>query len=71
MGFRQLVNNGADRTAIQTYLAMGNMLTTTIRKPENLKDTIAEEGLLPSTNVSACIRQYAISQLVNRTDEAR
>ena len=71
MGFRQLVDSGADRTAIQTYLAKGDMLTTTIRIPENLKDTIAEEALLSGMSVSAYIRQCIISHLVNQAGEVR
>lgn len=64
MGFRQLVDDGADRTAIQAYLAKGDMLTTTIRIPANLKETLAEEAALSGMSVSAYIRQCVINHLV-------
>lgn len=46
MGYRELIDNGADRTEIQSYLTKGDMATTTIRIPANLKQTIAEEASL-------------------------
>ncbi len=71
MGFRHLVDNGADRTAIQTHLAKGDMLTTTIRIPQNLKDAVSEEALLSGMSVSAYIRQCVIIHLVEQAGEIR
>lgn len=64
MGFRELADEGADRTVIQTYLSKGDMLTTTIRIPANLKDALAEEATLSGVSVSAYIRQCVINHLV-------
>lgn len=63
MGYRELVDKGADRTEIQSYLAQGDMATTTIRVPSNLKATIAEEASLSGMSFSAYIRQCAIQRL--------
>ena len=71
MGFRELADEGADRTAIQTYLSKGDMLTTTIRIPANLKDTLAEEATLSGVSVSAYIRQCVINHLVTEAGGTR
>ena len=71
MGYRQLVCNGTGCTAIQTFFARGDMIATTIRIPENLKDTVSEEALLSGMDVPAYIGQYVISNLVNQAGEAR
>lgn len=63
MGYRELVDNGAERTEIQTYLAQGDMLTTTLRIPANLKAAIAEEASLQGMSFSAYVRQCAIQRL--------
>ena len=63
MGYRELVDKGADRTEIQSYLAQGDMVTTTIRIPANLKTAIAEEASLSGMSFSAYIRQCAIQRL--------
>lgn len=65
MDYRDLVDNGADRTEIQSYLAQGDMATTTIRIPANLKATIAKEASLSGMSFSAYIRQCAIQRLTN------
>jgi hypothetical protein len=44
MGYRDLVDKGADRAEIQPFLARGEMATTTIRVPANLKATIMENA---------------------------
>lgn len=63
MGYRELVEKGADRTEIQSFLTQGDMATTTIRIPANLKATIAEEASLSGMSFSAYIRQCAIQRL--------
>lgn len=63
MGYRELVDKGADRTEIQSYLAQGEMATTTIRIPANLKATITEEANLSGMSFSAYVRQCAIQRL--------
>ena len=64
MGYRDLVDKGADRTEIQSFLAQGEMATTTIRIPTNLKATIMEEASLSGMSFSAYIRQCAIQRLM-------
>ena len=64
MGYRELVDKGADRTEIQSFLAQGEMATTTIRIPANLKAAIAEEASLSGMSFSAYIRQCAIQRLM-------
>ena len=64
MGYRELVDKGADRTEIQSFLAQGEMATTTIRIPANLKETIMEEASLSGMSFSAYIRQCAIQRLM-------
>lgn len=44
--YRDLVNKGADRTELQAFLTQGEMVTTTIRIPANLKQTISKEASL-------------------------
>lgn len=63
MGYRELLDNGADRTEIQSFLTKGDMATTTIRIPANLKQTIAEEASLQGMSFSAFIRRCAIQCL--------
>ena len=46
MEYRDLVNKGADRTELQSFLTQGDMVTTTIRIPANLKQTVTEEATL-------------------------
>ena len=46
MEYRDLVNKGADRTELQAFLTQGEMVTTTIRIPANLKQTISKEASL-------------------------
>ena len=64
MGYRELVDKVADRTEIQSFLAQGEMATTTIRIPANLKETIMEEASLSGMSFSAYIRQCAIQRLM-------
>ena len=71
MGYRKLVDEGADRTEIQSYLAQGDMATTTIRIPANLKATIAEEAALSGMSFSAYIRQCAIQRLMSEAGVAK
>lgn len=71
MGFRKLLDDGADRTAIQMHLAKGDMLTTTIRIPANLKNAISEEAMLSGISVSAYIRQCIIKHLVDQVGGER
>lgn len=71
MGYRDLVESGADRTEVQSYLSRGSMMTTTIRIPANLKETIAEEASLSGMSFSAYMRQCAIQRLTREAGEAR
>ena len=64
MGYRDLVDKGADRTEIQSFLAQGEMATTTIRIPANPKATIMEEASLSGMSFSAYVRQCAIQRLM-------
>lgn len=61
--YRDLVNKGADRTELQAFLTQGDMVTTTIRIPANLKQTISEEASLQGMSFSAFIRRCAIQSL--------
>lgn len=63
MGYRELVDKGAERTEIQTYLSQGSMITTTLRIPEHLKAAITEEASLLGMSFSAYMRQCAIQRL--------
>ena len=63
MGYRDLVDKGADRTEIQSFLAQGEMATTTIRIPANLKATIMEEASLSGMSFSAYIRPVSYTHL--------
>ena len=63
MGYRELVESGADRTQIQSYLTQGELVTTTIRIPANLKDTITQESALQGLSFSAFMRLGAIQRL--------
>lgn len=65
MGYRDLVDNVASRTKIQTYLAQGGLITTIIRIPANLRDTITEEATLQGMSTSAYLRQCVIMRLAN------
>ena len=71
MGYRELVDKGADRTEIQSYLAQGDMATTTIRIPANLKTTIMEEASLSGMSFSAYVRQCAIQRLTSEAGVSR
>lgn len=64
MGFRRLVDDRTNRTAIEAYFAKSDMLTTTIRIPANLKETLAEEAAFFGVSTSARIRQCVINHLV-------
>ena len=63
MEYRDLVDKGADRTELQAFLTQGDMATTTIRIPANLKKTIAKEASLQGMSFSAFIRRCAIQCL--------
>lgn len=63
MAYRDLVDKGASKTEIQSYLAQGELITTTIRIPANLKETLTEEATLQGMSVSAYLRQCAIMRL--------
>lgn len=71
MGYRDLVDKGADRTEIQSFLAQGEMATTTIRIPANLKATIMEEASLSGMSFSAYVRQCAIQRLMTEAGVSR
>ena len=64
MGYRELVDKGADRTEIQSFLAQGEMATTTIRIPTHLKATIMEEASLSGMSFCAYILQCGIQRLM-------
>lgn len=61
--YRDLVNKGADQTELQAFLTQGEMVTTTIRIPANLKQTISKEASLQGMSFSAFIRRCAIQSL--------
>jgi hypothetical protein len=63
MGYRNLVDAGADRTEIQSYLTQGGLVTTTIRIPANLKETVTQEATLQGLSFSAFMRLCAIQRL--------
>ncbi|WP_124061407.1 YlcI/YnfO family protein [Gordonibacter sp. Marseille-P4307] len=63
MSYRELIGNGADKTAIQTYLSQGDMHSTTIRIPDNLRDAAAEEAKLSGVSFSAYIRMCLVEKL--------
>ena len=63
MEYRDLVNKGADRTELQSFLTQGDMVTTTIRIPANLKQTVTEEATLQGMSFSAFMRRCAIQCL--------
>lgn len=63
MEYRDLIDKGADRTELQSFLTQGDMVTTTIRIPANLKQTIAEESSLQGMSFSAFVRRCAIQCL--------
>lgn len=65
MDYRELVDNGADRTEVQAFLTRGDMVTTTIRIPANLKQTIAQEAALQGLSFSAYMRRCAIQSLAD------
>ena len=71
MGYRDLVNKGAGRTEIQAFLTRGDMSTTTIRVPANLKAAIAEEASLSGMSFSAYIRQCAILRLTSEAGDLK
>lgn len=63
MEYRNLVDKGADRTELQAFLTQGDMVTTTIRIPANLKQTITEEASLQGMSFSSLMRRFAIQCL--------
>ena len=63
MEYRNLVDRGADRTELQAFLTQGEMVTTTVRIPANLKQTIAEEAALQGASFSTLMRRFAIQCL--------
>lgn len=69
MEYRDLVGKGANRTEIQSFLTQGEMVTTTIRIPANLKKTIFEEAMLEGMSFSAYVRQCAIQRLAQPSKE--
>ena len=71
MGYRDLVNEGASRTEIQSFLTRGDMTTTTVRIPANLKAAITEEATLSGVSFSAYMRQCAIQRLTSETGDLK
>lgn len=63
MAYRELVDKGATKTELQSFLVGGDMVATTIRIPENLKNAIAEEAALKGISFSAQLRICAINDL--------
>ncbi|MCI8676221.1 MAG: hypothetical protein HFJ63_05880 [Atopobiaceae bacterium] len=63
MTYRELVDRGADRTEIQTFLSGGDMHSTTIRIPDNLRDAAAEEAKLSGMSFSAYLRMCLMDKL--------
>jgi hypothetical protein len=71
MGYRDLVNEGASRTEIQSFLTQGDMTTTTVRIPANLKAAITEEATLSGVSFSAYMRQCAIQRLTSEAGDLK
>lgn len=63
MKYRELLGMGADRTEIQTFLSEGEMHSTTIRIPDNLREAAAEEAKLSGVSFSAYIRMCLVEKL--------
>lgn len=63
MSYRELVDNGADTSELQKYLSLGDMGSTTIRIPDNLKDAAYEEAKLRGVSFSAFVRMSLIAEL--------
>lgn len=63
MGYRELVDKGADTSELQKYLSLGDMGSTTIRIPDNLKDAAYEEAKLRGVSFSALVRMSLIAEL--------
>lgn len=63
MSYRELIGNGADKTAIQTYLSQGDMHSTTIRIPDNLRYAVAEEAKLSGVSFPAYTRMCLVEKL--------
>ena len=64
MGYRDLVDKGADRTEILNYLVQDEIAATIIPAPKNLKATIKGEALFSGMSISAHIRQCTIQRLM-------
>lgn len=63
MNYRELVIKGANRTEIQTFLSEGDMHSTTIRIPDNLRDAASAEAKLSGISFSAYIRMCLMEKL--------
>jgi hypothetical protein len=64
MGYRDLVDKGANRAKIPNYLVQDEIDATIIRAPDNLKATIMGEALLSGMSISAYIRQRTIQRFM-------
>lgn len=67
MGFCELIDEGATKSAQQAYLADGETVAVTIRIPSHLRDSAKEIASLRGMSFSAFIRMCVIERL---TDEA-
>lgn len=67
MGFCELIDSGATKSAQQTFLADGETVAVTIRIPANLRDSAKEIASLRGMSFSAYIRMCMIDRL---TEEA-
>ncbi|MBS5865371.1 MAG: hypothetical protein KIC37_03335 [Coriobacteriaceae bacterium] len=63
MKYRELLDKGADRTEIADFLSQGEMHSTTIRIPDNLRDSAADEARLTGMSFSAYVRMALMEKL--------
>jgi predicted DNA binding CopG/RHH family protein len=64
--YSDLVEDGANDTKKQEFLAGGGMAAITIRIPKNLRDAGKEAATLKGVSFSAFIRMCMIDELVKR-----
>lgn len=63
MGFCELIDSGATKSAQQSFLADGETVAVTIRIPSNLRDSAKEIASLRGMSFSAYIRMCMIDRL--------
>jgi predicted DNA binding CopG/RHH family protein len=71
MTYRELMDKGSDRTEIADFLSKGEMHSTTIRIPDNLRDAATDEARLSGMSFSAYLRMCLIEKLSGKAGDAR